>query len=1199
MLQKSAEDAAHLFLLTRFHEQGKLDDIFNRKGKSKPDECVTDAKTDIYNYAARFDGVPKFQFRTVKRGPRRLLEVTVELAEQNICVTSRGLSLSAAETSAATRFKEAAENYNAERGEGSIIIKDSTALTASNCKQFFDYYRSMYPGAQVTVESELATERKNVGVQAYRAQVQIDGKPVGEPVEMSQKKAAEGLALLTAAVFIKKTEPDLFAGFFGALAAGNGEILRRIPPINMAVDEDCVLIMRDTLIATRRAGLPDEVGELVSSKESVRTDRIRRPFRFTSEQASLRSLQMQKALNAYSQNDRLEELRKKRTELPMNQYSARVLDMVSNNTYSIIVGATGSGKTTQVPQILLEDAIINNRGSECNIICTQPRRIAATSVARRVSEERAETLQDTVGYHVRFDAKLPSTRGSITYCTTGILLQQLQHSPDDLMDSVSHLIIDEVHERDILIDFLLVILKKIMLERAAVGRSTPKVVLMSATIDTDLFASYFKNKNAGGAMQDCPALSVPGRNFPVKEMFLDDIVSEMETTYPSTALQAMKSDPPTKDYFEANEKYYQEQPAESQKAVSIVNQENDSIIDWKQERKISPDGEVISLSDEKNDAIVPHGLVAGTIAHIVKKTSEGALLVFLPGLDDIVKVDQLLREGSFFGVNFQDRSKFKTYMLHSSIPTAQAEVFETVPQECRKIILATNIAETSITIPDVQHVVDTGKLREKRYDQIRRITKLQCTWISKSNSKQRAGRAGRVQNGNYYALFPKIRYESMRAIGLPEMLRSDLQEICLDVKAQAFKTPIREFLAKAIEPPSPRAVDISVRNLQALDALNSEEDLTPLGRLLASLPVHPSLGKMIVLGVLFRCLDPMLILGAAAAERNIFLSPLGARSRAQEAKLSFVQGSGSDHIAILNAVRELRHIRSTSGEYGMRGFAMSNFIHVNAFKSVENTARQVLEILVEAGLIPPSPSQQLTELGPMSLNENSSNTPLIKALSLAGMHPNLGVATNGRLFRTPNENITLVHPSSVNATKPATKSTTQQHEDRVKAGTLYIYSTMARSNDGNSIFLRDTTECTPLMATLFGGKMSYQGPIIEMDDWLRFFVKSMDRQAAKTITEFRKLLERLLSGAFRELWVKKVTDQGERQFIADDKVRRIFAEGLVDVLNRDVRVNDSVASRGWRRGRDSSARSSRNSPSRGNGARNELLDFTKALEFFN
>ena len=1124
-----------------------------------------DAKMDIYNYAARFDCIPQITMRLLKRtNRRRIIEIDVVLAEQNIKVTGRGTELHSAEIAAALKFKQAAEQYHIGEGTQAIVIKDSTALTTDNAKSFFDFYKMMHPKAAIQVSGERAKDLRSYGQSPYRVSVTIDGKRYGSEVEMNQRKKAEALAYLTAALEVKALYPDIYPKFLKANKSGSGEILKPISAIGMPVDEDCLQCMRETLLDARKSGLPDEAEDLLSDEEVAQTGITQRRRIMMNSEILFKNKQLTAKLDSYMQNPRLAEIRQKRFNLPMNQYKQKVLDMVSNNTYSIVIGATGSGKTTQVPQILLEDAISNGQGGSCNIVCTQPRRIAATSVARRVADERGEKLREAVGYHVRFDVKLPEHGGSITYCTTGILLQQLQHSPDEVMSGNTHLVIDEVHERDIIVDFLLIILKKVVARRLAEGKSVPKIVLMSATMDSDLFASYFGNVAESSG---CPTLSVPGRTFPVKERYLDKILDDIKKSHRSSSLRILQSDAATNDYLQVDREFSRLNPTRADGSTAETEQPEDFVIDWKKERKTSADGEAI-ISSEKEDALVPYGLVAVTIAHICRTSNEGAILVFLPGLEEIVRVEKLLRETRPLDVDYSTNSKYQIHMLHSSIPAGQTEVFNPVPAGCRKIILSTNIAETSVTIPDVQYVVDTGKLREKRYDQVRRITKLQCTWISKSNSKQRAGRAGRVQNGNYYALFSKARYESLRAIGLPEMLRTDLQETCLDIKALAFKTPIREFLAEAIEPPSPSAVDNCVMNLQALDCLTDEEKITPLGRLLASLPVHPSLGKMIVLGVIFRCLDPMLVLGAAAAERNLFTNPLEHRREAAEAKLSFVEGTASDHIAIINAVRQMRLIRTERNEYYMRDFGHQNFIHHNSFKNIDSTAKQIEDILVEAGLIPYTPphSRIRNEYGDPCLNENSESIPLIKALVLAGLHPNLAVNTGGVTFRTPGEMYTVVHPSSVNAPRDR-----HSRDEGISYGTLYSYGQLAKSNDGSQLYLRETSACTPLMATLFGGKLRQTtSNIIEMDNWLPFYVKSRERQAAKTIIEFRKAMERLFSCTFRDLQADKNRRQKQPQqpyeekvkYLADDKVREIFAEGMVEVLKRDVRAEDAIAKRG-------------------------------------
>ncbi|KAI9766428.1 MAG: ATP-dependent RNA helicase A [Geoglossum simile] len=1152
-VKSAAEKSACLHVIAQLHKLGILKEIYT--GLSIDQETLqteSDAKEDVYNYAARFECVPSFSTRLIPRAgrgsSRRIFEVTIELPEQDIKVTARGLELKAAEVSASIKFKKEAEEYHARHGNDRMVIKDSNILNTGNVRNFFDFYKYMNPRA--TVEASVMSKSPS-GL--FQGQITIDGQPIGEPVNMIGKTKTEQIAFLTAAIVIVKNDKEVFHQFLQAPKTGNGAVLRPLSPVRAPIDPDCVFAMIETLQEARRRGLPDAQEDITENCE-VDVKRLRPRVKLRPDAIRLRNMELQKRLNAYLENPALAGLRAKREELPMNQYRAQVIDLVENNTHSIIVGATGSGKTTQVPQILLGKAISEGVGAQCNIICTQPRRIAATSVARRVVVERNEMLQETVGYHVRFDVKPPRFGGSITYCTTGILLQQLQHGADEILNGISHLIIDEVHERDTTVDFLLILLKNVQRHRKRDGKPLPKIILMSATLDTELFEGYFGHIAADGTSTSCPSLSVPGRTFPVQERYLDEILETLQRSYPK-GLGILHNDPTSRDYLEAERRAISGVPT----APEYLPDTSEATIDWKSERNVSHDGN-ITTSSEQGDALVPIGLTAITVAHISKTTKEGAILVFLPGLAEIVQVEEALRTQNLLGINFSNELAFKISKLHSSIPTVQTEVFNAVPTGCRKIILATNIAETSITIPDVQFVVDTGKLREKQYDQVRRITKLQCTWISKSNAKQRAGRAGRVQDGNYYALFSKKRFNSLRVIGLPELLRSDLQEICLDIKSYGFKSSIRETLAEAIDPPSPKAVDASVTELVKLDALTDDEKLTPLGKLLASMPVHPSLGKMIVLGVVFRCLDPILILGAASNERSLFVSPLERRRESDAARHSFAQGSGSDHIALVNAFREMRHARTSRGERGMTLFAQSNFLHLGAFRAIDNTIHQIEGILVDAGLTPftPPSNRYRDECGDPKLNENASNVPLIKALILAGTYPNIGISTSSILFRTPGEGSVMIHPSSINHVAP-------KHAKLSKAkifpqSALLTYSNMVKSLDGKGLFLRETSETTALTAILFGGRLRIAGNIIEMDGWLPFYIKSEPR-AAKAILEFRKGLDRLLMGTFNDLSNR---GDGSCGFLADSPTRAVFAKGVVEILDRDVKTRESARSKGWR-----------------------------------
>ncbi|KAI9804845.1 MAG: hypothetical protein M1825_001214 [Sarcosagium campestre] len=1159
-----ADSAAHLHLLAKLHQEGVLAEIWPADSGIADESIIqgeADAKFEVYNYCARFDAVPTFTVQMAKiprlslSASKKAVNVSIELAEQKIRASSDGVNYRAAEIAACVQFKRAAEAYYADQGNEEVV-RDSSILTTANAKSFFEYYKTLPQNRGV----EIAMETKAVGsgsMSRFESQVILDGERVGEAVAMPSKSKAEDVAYLTAAIALKKAMPIIYPSFVRALEAGNGSILLPLWPVDMTIDDEMAFIMRDTVANTRNAGLTDNHEPLTSAADEQSRRRARAFMALTHDEAEQRSRRLRADLERLEGSPELQAARMRQQDLPMNQFKSQVIELIDGNDYSIIVGATGSGKSTQVPQILLERATKADDGARCNIICTQPRRIAATSVARRVAEERDQPLRQSVGYQVRFDSRLPEAGGSITYCTTGVLLQQLLYMPDEMFDSTSHIVIDEVHERDILVDFLLVIVKKRVAERTAAGKAVPKVVLMSATMDVDLFQQYLGRVGEDGTAIGCSSLSVPGRAFPVREEYLDDILKTLREAYPRETEQVLAFDQPTKRFLLVEQDFVERDRRQTSLDNDGGADSSVALIDWKRQDRLRSDHD--GGESERDQATVPSGLVALTIAHIARTTDKGAILAFLPGLDEIAAVQKYLQTARPLGINVDDRSRFKLSILHSSLPTGHDDVFKPVPAGCRKIILATNIAETSVTIPDVQYVIDSGKHREKRYDQVRRITKLQCTWISKANSKQRAGRAGRVQDGNYLALFGEARRRSLRAVGLPEILRSDLQDLCLNIKAHGFSSPVREFLSAAIEPPSGQAVDAAVMALQQMEALTEDEELTPLGRLLASLPVHPALGKMIVLGVIFRCLDPILILSAASGERQIFAAPLQDRQEAAKARRMFADGSCSDHVATINAFRQCRSIQQRSGRSAMMEFAMRNYLHPGAFRNIMQTANQIETVLAEARLIARTPTQQREnfEFGPPSLNANAGSVTLIKALALAGLHPNIAVALKAGTYRTRKERA-KVFLGSVNAHG-------KQTEGGPTRGDLMVYTTMTKSADGGQLFLRDTSSTSSLAAALFGGRLrSRSASVLEMDDWLPFFVKSLDGAAVKTFIEFRKTLDRLLTNSFQDLSRRDVSQRG---YLADVEANDQFARGLVDVLEIDQ--NDGPVMRGlWGQSND-------------------------------
>ncbi|MBA0721794.1 hypothetical protein Golax_009298, partial [Gossypium laxum] len=328
-----------------------------------------------------------------------------------------------------------------------------------------------------------------------------------------------------------------------------------------------------------------------------------------------------------------------REKLPAFKGKAEFLKAVAQNQVLVVSGETGCGKTTQLPQFILEEEISSLRGANCNIICTQPRRISAISVAARISSERGENVGETVGYQIRLESKR-SAQTRLLFCTTGVLLRQLVQDP--YLNGVSHLLVDEIHERGMNEDFLLIILRDLLPRRPDL-----RLILMSATINADLFSKYFGN---------APTIHIPGLTFPVAELFLEDVLQKTRyniksefDNYQGNSRRRRKELDFKKDNLTALFEAYIDSEYKNYSAST-----RHSLEAWS--------GSQIDL-----------GLVEATIEHICRHEADGAILVFLTGWDDISKVLDKIKVNSFLG----DLSKFLVLPLHGSMPTInQREIFD-------------------------------------------------------------------------------------------------------------------------------------------------------------------------------------------------------------------------------------------------------------------------------------------------------------------------------------------------------------------------------------------------------------------------------------------------------------------------------------------------------------------------------------------
>ncbi|KAG7312185.1 hypothetical protein JYU34_001653 [Plutella xylostella] len=790
-------------------------------------------------------------------------------------------------------------------------------------------------------------------------------------------------------------------------------------------------------------------------------------------------------------NKRYKEMLQFRKKLPTYNKSSELLDVISNNSAVVISGETGCGKSTQVPQLILDDAILNKRGAVTRILVTQPRRIAASSLAERVAAERAERLGQSVGYAVRLEKVDARSRGSITYCTTGILLSEVEVNQG--LTNYSHIILDEVHERDVHVDLSMLVLKKILQKRKDL-----KIILMSATLNAEGLSAYFDN---------CPMMHIEGLAYPVTDYYLEDVLK-------MTGFQYDEDNSRPGQGFQRNKNYNSYTKKGMEKGVEYRH----FIGPWLESQKHKLDKQVYKTLQDYRTEELSVELIAELILHI-SRGDPGAILVFVPGIVDITNLLKLLNPQDF------PSSKFEIYPLHSKLPSLeQRRIFERPPEGVRKIIVATNIAETSITIDDIVYVIDSGRIKMKGLIVEENVATLKVEWVSQANLRQRRGRAGRCQPGVCYHLLTSYRASKLDERLLPELQRSDLLEPVLMLKQLRLGRAEAAFTLVP-DPPAAVTTEWAVKHLQRLGALDSTETLTPLGWHLARLPVHPAAGKLLLLGALFGCLDRAACVAAVWGFKDPFMLVIGKEEESRKCKRQLALGEPSDHVAISEAIITWER----SGQHS-RTFAYNFFLSNNTLQLLSDMKRQFGDNLKQMGFLPSGDIRAAYE------NRNAGNISLFKAIVAASLYPN----PVRIIARTPEDGRVEIHPSSVMAPSFSPRDNNTPICNNPGAGWL-VYWLKQKSSQ---LFLLEVT-LVHTLPLLFFGELDVTRD--ETDPEVCYMSISTvrvkcNRETTELLLELRALLDHVLANKVMVTSVHAIEDNKFQEEVLSAVIDLITAE---------------------------------------------------------
>ena len=603
---------------------------------------------------------------------------------------------------------------------------------------------------------------------------------------------------------------------------------------------------------------------------------------------------------------------------PIVKSRDHILYLLEQFQVVVVVGETGCGKSTQIPQYIVEAGWCNTKGSMIGI--TEPRRIAVTTLATRVAEECNSTLGERVGYSIRFDECFSRTETKIKYMTEGILIREMMEDP--LLKNYSVIMLDEVHERTVEVDIIMGLIKRVLRKR-----SDLRVIISSATVDAEYIRDFFNNNDSLETEKvekssKATVLCVEGTSYSVDLFYLQEPCPDYVKSCVDTVLKIHKAEPP------------------------------------------------------------------------------GDILVFLTGMDEIDQCISYLNEHKN-NTNNKSGMKLLPLPMHGSLPPRdQLKVFQPSVRGHRKVVVATNIAETSITIEGIAYVVDSCFVKMKWFNPETSVDALIVTEISKASAQQRTGRAGRTRPGQCFRLCREEDFEKLSLNTPPEMQRTDLAMPVLLLKALGISNLVRFEFPSA--PPSKNLI-AALELLFALGALNEKGELTiPLGEQMSELPIHPALSKMLINSSTFNCMREISIIVAMLQVDNVFQTPSSQAAKARSKHREFEVEEG-DLITYLNVFLAFASKLEEQGEECCKHWCSTHFLKYKTLQRANQLLGRLRATLKRFGF-----SYQDRHKSMQATGDD------VRRCIVSGLFPNAAYLHPSGVYRTVRGDIPLhMHPTSV------------------------------------------------------------------------------------------------------------------------------------------------------------------------------------------